>query len=67
MMTVPRFEKKYIKVIPQEIKIHSEKTILIKDHKSDKVIGLINLEDVKKDNEYLADRIIELIEEFIDE
>ena len=66
-MTVPRFEKKYIKVIPQEIKIHSEKTILIKDHKSDKVIGLINLEDVKKDNEYLADRIIELIEEFIDE
>ena len=64
MMTVPRFEpincKKGIKFT-----IENTGVIIIKDHSTDKIIGMVNLDaDVNKNIE-LAEKIIETIEEYI--
>lgn len=67
MITVPRFSKKELKRVPSEMKLHSDATILIHDHLDDNIIGFIQLDGIKKDNEYLADKIIEVIEEFIED
>ena len=65
MIQIPRFEKRELTKIPTQLKLHSDATILIQDHLNDNIIAFIQLDGVKKDNEYLADKIIEAIEEFI--
>lgn len=67
MITVPRFSKKELNKIPTEMVLHSDSTILIHDHLNDNVIAFIQLDSIKKDNEHLADKIIEVIEEFIED
>ena len=66
MITIPRFSKKELHRIPTEVKLHSDATILIHDHLNDNIIGFIQLDGKKKDNEFLADKIIEAIEEFLE-
>ena len=66
MITIPRFSKRGLKRVPSEMKLHSDATILIHDHLDDTIIGFIQLNGVKKDNEFLAGKIIEVIEEFIE-
>lgn len=67
MISIPRFSKKQLKRVPSEMKLHSDATVLIHDHLDDNVIGFIQLNGKKKDNEFLADKIIEVIEEFIEQ
>lgn len=67
MITVPRFSKKQLKKVPSEMKLHSDATVLIHDHLDDTIVGFIQLNGKKKDNEFLADKIIEIIEEFIEQ
>ena len=66
MITIPRFAKKELNKIPTEVKLHSDATILIQDHLNDNIVGFIQLDGKKKDNEFLAGKIIEVIEEFIE-
>lgn len=67
MITIPRFCKKQLKKVPTDMKLYSDATILIQDHLDDTIVAFIQLNDKKKDNEVLADKIIEVIEEFIEE
>lgn len=67
MITIPRFSKKELQKIPTEVQLHSDSTILIHDHLDDSIICFIQLNGKKKDNEYLADKFIEVIEEFIED
>lgn len=67
MITIPRFAKKQLQKVPSEMKLHSDTTVLIYDHLDDNIIGFIQLNGKKKDNEYLADKIIAVIEEFIED
>lgn len=67
MISIPRFSKKQLKKVPTEMKLYSDATVVIHDHLDDSIIGFIQLNGVKKDNEFLADKIIEIIEEFIEQ
>ena len=67
MITIPRYCKKQLKNVPTDMKLHSDATILIQDHLDDSIVAFIQLNGKKKDNEFLADKIIEAIEEFIEE
>ena len=65
MMTVPRFEK-IKKEIPYEVKIESRRSILIKDHKTDKIAIVVNLMEKQEENLELADELIAAIENYLD-
>ena len=65
MMTVPRFEKMK-KEIPYEVKIESKRTVLIKDHATDRVAIIVNLMDKQEENLEIADILIEAIENHLD-
>ena len=64
-MTVPRFQKMK-KEIPYEVKIESKRTVLIKDHATDKVAIIVNLMDKQEENLEIADILIEAIENHLD-
>ncbi len=61
---INRFEKREIKK-HGTVQIENMNTILIKDHTTDNIISMIQLENDKKKNKELADRIILAIEEYI--
>lgn len=61
---IDRFEKKEIGRTAT-VKIENPNTILIKDHKADKVVSFIQLTNDKPKNKELADRIILAIEDWI--
>lgn len=63
---IDRFESYQIKRAPAEIKLHSSATVLIKDHLDDGVISFIQLNGDIEENKVLAQRIIETIEEVIE-
>ena len=65
VITIPRFEKK-IKEVPYKISIENKRTVLIKDHKTDKFVIVVNFDETQETNSELADKIIETIEEYLD-
>lgn len=65
---IDRFEKRYVKNNlrePTKIEVQNNTTVLIKDHKTDEIIGLIQLNNDIEKNKELADRIINTIEEYV--
>ena len=68
---INRFEKKVVDVktngetIPVNFK--NRTGVLIKDHTTDEFISYVNLSNLVKENNELADRIIETIESYIEE
>lgn len=66
MITIPRFEP-YVEEKGINLQITSKAVVLIKDHKTDKIIGMINLSKISDDNLDLAEDIIETIENWITE
>jgi len=63
---INRFESYPIGRTPVDIKLHSNATILIKDHTDDSIISFIQLNGDIEENKVLAQRIIETIEEVIE-
>lgn len=63
---INRFESYPIERTPVDIKLHSNATILIKDHTDDSIISFIQLNGDIEENKVLAQRIIETIEEVIE-
>lgn len=63
---IDRFESYPIGRTPVDIKLHSNATILIKDHTDDSIISFIQLNGDIEENKVLAQRIIETIEEVIE-
>ena len=61
---IPRFEKK-TKEVPYELKIENKRTVLIKDHKTDNYIVVVNFGKSQEVNSELADIIIGAIEEYV--
>lgn len=66
MITIPRFEP-YVEEKGINLQITSKAVVLIKDHTTDKVIGMINLSKISDDNLDLAEDVIETIENWITE
>jgi hypothetical protein len=66
MITIPRFEP-FIEEKGVKLQIDSKSVVLIKDHTTDKVIGMINLSKLSDDNLDLAEDVIETIENWITE
>jgi hypothetical protein len=66
MITIPRFEP-FIEEKGVKLQIDSKSVVLIKDHTTDKVIGMINLSKISDDNLDLAEDLIETIENWITE
>ena len=66
MITIPRFEP-LIEEKGVKLQIDSKSVVLIKDHTTDKVIGMINLSKISDDNLDLAEDLIETIENWITE
>ena len=66
-LKIDRFEK--IKQINkrQQVIFESETGFLIKDHKTDKYVSYIQLDNIQDENSELADRIISVIETYIEE
>ena len=64
---INRFEKKEVKpnIDNNKVIIKNNTTILIKDHSTDQIIGLVQLTNDINKNKDLADRIITAIEEYI--
>lgn len=65
-LKIDRFESYQIRRTPVDIKLHSNATILIKDHTDDSIISFIQLNGDIEENKVLAQRIIETIEEVIE-
>lgn len=66
-MQINRFETKTIENnYIDSIKLKNKTTILIKDHKTDNIISLIQLNDNVEKNTELAEKIITTIEEYIE-
>lgn len=65
-ITIPRFEAK---TIEKGIKftIDGNQVVIIQDHKTDKIIGMINLTKQPNNNLELAQQIITTIETWITE
>lgn len=63
---IDRFESYPIGRTPVDIKLHSNATILIKDHTDNSVISFIQLNGDLKENKELAELIIKTIEDFIE-
>ena len=66
MITIPRFEP-FVEEKGVKLQIDSKSVVLIKDHTTDKVIGMINLSKISDDNLDLAEDLIETIENWITE
>lgn len=66
MITIPRFEP-FVEEKGVKLQIDSKSVVLIKDHTTDKVIGMINLSRISDDNLDLAEDLIETIENWITE
>lgn len=66
MITIPRFEP-FVEEKGVKLQIDSKSVVLIKDHTTDKVIGMINLSKISDDNLDLAEDVIETIENWITE
>ena len=64
MITIPRFEP-FVEEKGVKLQIDSKSVVLIKDHTTDKVIGMINLSKISDDNLDLAEDLIETIENWI--
>ena len=64
---IDRFEKKEVKprTHNQQIIIENNTAILIKDHKNDNIVSLVQLNNNLEKNKELADRIINTIEDYI--
>ena len=65
MITIPRFESR-VAQRGIELKIEGKSIVTIKDHSTDKIIGMINLNADPDDNLELAELIIETIETYIE-
>ena len=65
VITIPRFESKKVKR-DTKLEIHNEKAVLIIDHTTDNVIGMVNLEATYDKNLELADALIGTIETFLE-
>lgn len=65
MITIPRFEP-FVEEKGVKLQIDSKSVVLIKDHTTDKVIGMINLSKISDDNLDLAEDLIETIENWIE-
>ena len=65
MLTVPRFEPE---IFEENIKIVAKDnvSVKIKDHKTDKIICIVNYGNNAKTNKELSAKIIETIEEFVE-
>lgn len=64
-ITIPRFEAR---VAPRgiEIKVDGKGIVTIKDHTTDKIIAMVNLELDADSNIELAELVIATIEEYIE-
>lgn len=64
---IDRFEKREVKprTNNQKIIIENNTAILIKDHKNDNIVSLVQLTNNITKNKELADRIIDTIEEYV--
>ena len=65
MIKIDRFEKKEYEAQFDSVKVSNTATVLIKDHKNDNIVSLVQLCNNKSKNSELADRIITTIEEFV--
>lgn len=65
MITIPRFEP-FVEEKGVKLQIDSKSVVLIKDHTTDKIIGMINLSKISDDNLDLAANVIETIENWIE-
>ncbi|MEE1227212.1 MAG: hypothetical protein UHM08_08945 [Bacteroidales bacterium] len=65
MLTVPRFEPKLFEKDTKIVAGHNV-SVNIKDHKTDKVVCIVNYGKTDKVNMELSAKIIETIEEFIE-
>ena len=64
-LKIDRFEKKNYEADFDTVKVSNTATVLIKDHKNDTIISLVQLCNTRVKNSELADRIISTIEDFI--
>lgn len=64
-LQVDRFVKKEIKGGTKQVAFTKKTAVLIWDHKNDEIIGYLNLYGNLDENEELADKIIETIENHI--
>lgn len=64
---INRFEQKQVMERDITMKFQNTSQILIKDHKTDNIIGHINLRDNIDENKELGNRIITVIENYINE
>lgn len=63
-LQVDRFE---IKEVSEDATLHvrREKSILIKDHTTDEIVVVVNIEPTTDLNKIVAEKIVESIEEYI--
>lgn len=66
MITIPRFEPT-VSDKGVKLQIDTKGVVLIKDHSTDKIIGMINLSKISDENLDLAKQVISTIENWVTE